>query len=488
MKSQNKVRRTPLPAQGVSHLPGRLQGSLAVRLALVYGLTSVVVVTALGLSVYGLASRYLLDQAEKDLEALADFYAAYTAAAAPDEARLIALAPQIASFFAPQAGYDVRLFNARNGVLLAATHDVGRLPSSAALAELGFRRVTLFVVASRDLPGRSYAAHQVMAADGTALAVVEVSRDVTELHDFLRVLRFVLTGAGGLTLVAALVASLFLARQMTRPLRQMESATRAIAGGDFSRRLDVGRADEIGRLATSVNQMAADLGRLEAARREFIARISHDLRTPLTAIKGLVVNLQDIAPEEMQASLATMDEQTDRLVRLVNDLLALSRLQRGELRLRHAEIDLGAVARSAAKLVGEKAKRLGVSLSVELPGDLAALSGDADRLQQVVVNLLDNALKATPAGGTVLVRVWVNEEEVALAVTDDGRGLTAEEAARAFEPYYRGPGGGAGLGLTIAREIVEAHSGRIWLKARPLGGAEAGFALPIAPERLPESG
>ena len=452
--------------------------SLAARLALVFGLLSVLVVLSLGLGIYLLTARYLSERAADDLAALADFYAVYAASAAPDEAHLAALAPQIAGFFAPQAGYEVRLFSGRNGVLLAATRDIGSLPSRAALAELGHRRPSLFLPASQDQPGRLYAAQQVLAADGALLAVVEVSRDLSATQTFLTALRLVLLGAGGAALLAALGASLWLARQLARPLRRIESATQAIAAGDFSRRLPVTSGDEIGRLTASINYMAADLARLEAARREFIARISHDLRTPLTAIKGLVVNLQDIAPSEMLPALATMDEQTERLIRLVNDLLALSRLQRGELPLRRAETDLAAIARSAASLAGEKARRQGVALLLDLPEVLPPVSGDADRLQQVVVNLLDNALKYAPAGGTVELRGTAADGQVTVLVLDDGRGLTEEEAARAFEPYFRGPGGGTGLGLSIAREIVAAHGGQIWLKSRPQSGAEAGFSLP----------
>jgi two-component system sensor histidine kinase BaeS len=288
----------------------------------------------------------------------------------------------------------------------------------------------------------------------------------------------VLFGSGGLALITALAGSLWLARRIARPLRQMELATRAIAGGDFDRRLPITSQDEIGRLADSINRMALDLARLEAARREFIAKISHDLRTPLTAIKGFVVNLQDTAPAEMQPTLATMDQEADRLVRLVNDLLTLSRLQRGELRLRLAPADLVQVVRSAASLASAKAERLGVTLSLDLPDDLPLVLADADRLEQVAVNLLDNAIKFTPPGGTVQVCLGEAGRQVVVRVLDDGRGLTAEEAARAFEPYYRGPEGGAGLGLSIAREIVAAHGGRIWLTARPEGGAEAGFSLP----------
>jgi signal transduction histidine kinase len=452
--------------------------SLSARLALVFGLISLLVVVIMGLAIYLLTARYLEARAEGDLAALADFYAVYTASTAPDEARLAVLAPQITSFFAPQAGYVVRLFGTRNGLLLASTRDIGPLPSSASLAELGHRRPSLFLATSHDQPDRLYAARPVVGADGAVLAVVEVSRDLAETLAFLGALRLVLAGAGGLALVAALVASLLLARPLARPLRQMESATQAIAAGDLSRRLPVTSQDEVGRLAAGINHMAADLDRLEAARREFIAKISHDLRTPLTAIKGFIVNLQDTAPSEMQASLVTMDEQADRLIRLVNDLLALSRLQRGELRLHRATTDLAAAARSAADLVEGRARRLGVTLILDLPPDLPPISADADRLQQVVVNLLDNALKFTPAGGRVWLRILYDETAMELTVADEGPGLGDQDPERVFEPYYRGPGGGAGLGLAIAREIVTAHGGQIWLQPRPQGGTEARFRLP----------
>lgn len=468
-----------------------LRRSLAARLALVYDLIGVLVVAGLGLGVYLSTARYLCSQAEEGLDDLAAFYATYTAATTPDEERLVSLAPQITAFFAPQAGYDVRLFNARTGQLLAATHDIGPLPSSAALAALNYRRPGLFLPGSEDLPGRLYVARPVATAARAPLAIVEVSRDLSELEAFLGTLRLSLAASGGLALVVILAASLALARRITRPLQQMEAATQAIAGGDFERRLAVAREDEIGRLSASIDRMAADLARLEAARREFIARISHDLRTPLTALKGFVVNLQDSAPDEMQPALATMDQQADRLIGLVNDLLTLSRLQRGRLRLRRAALDLGDVARSAAALAQGKARRQGVAVELRIgpklgkAQSLPSVSGDADRLQQVILNLVDNALKATPAGGTVGVEVDARPGEVILSVIDEGHGLTAEEAARAFEPYFRGRGGGAGLGLAIAREIVEAHGGRIWLKQRPEGGAEAGFALACPAGRVP---
>jgi two-component system sensor kinase FixL len=153
-----------------------------------------------------------------------------------------------------------------------------------------------------------------------------------------------------------------------------------------------------------------------------------------------------------------------------------------------AEIDLGAQVQGAVSLARERALRLGINLTLDVAERLPPVRGDADRLQQAVVNLLDNALRATPVGGTVHIQVAYNTgkegqidgDEVSVSILDDGIGLTAADAAQAFEAYYRGPGGGTGLGLTIAQEIIAAHGGRIWLAPRPEGGAEAGFGLPLA--------
>lgn len=460
-----------------------LGGSLAIRIAVVFGLLSTAVIAALGIGIHTVTAHFLGARTEADLTALSDFYAAYAAAAAPDEQQLESLAPQIASNFAPQASYEVRIFSAHTGALLGTTRGSSTLPSAEALVELGRVRPTLYLSPSSNQQDRQYVARPVLATDGSALAVVELSRDVSDRRAFLSTLRQILLSAGACAMVAFTVAGVLLVRQMTRPLTHIESATRAIATGDFERRVPVFTNDEIGRLAVSINQMAQDLARLEASRREFIARISHDLRTPLTAIKGFIVNLQDVAPDSLKESLVSVDEQTERLIRLVNDLLTLSRLQRGELRLTMDQIDLAAEAQSAIALIQDKAGRHGTEVAMVASTTGAAAPGwntwaDADRLQQVILNLLDNALRATSAGGSVLVQVSGQEREVILTITDDGRGLTAEDSERAFEPYYRGEGGGAGLGLTIAREVIENHGGRIWLKARQEGGTEAGFSLP----------
>jgi two-component system sensor histidine kinase BaeS len=454
---------------------------------LVYGLAAVVLVVVLGLGVFTLTRRHLQRSATGEVEALAEFYGVYISSLAPSKDSLGAFAAQIVTAFTPQAGYDIRLFDAELGGLLTAESQLGSLPSSASLEALRYRRPTLFLPQHHDAPDRVYAASTVSGAGGEVIAVVEVSRDISERRTFLSALALILAVAGGLSLIGALIASSLLARQMGRRLGTMESATKAIAAGDFQQRVAVGSRDEIDRVGASINQMAADLERLESARRDFIAGISHDLRTPLTAIKGLIINLQDQAPGELQPTLHTMDEQADRLVRLVDDLLLRSRTQAGGIQVRLQVTDLVEVLQSAVAIIRRRFERQGIGLSVELQASTLPVRCDADQIQRVIINLLDNALKATPSGGDVEVKMSIREDtahparepEVRVSVFDTGPGISKEVARRAFEPYYRLSGAGTGLGLTIAQEIITAHSGRIWLKPCPEGGTEAGFALPI---------
>jgi NtrC-family two-component system sensor histidine kinase KinB len=192
----------------------------------------------------------------------------------------------------------------------------------------------------------------------------------------------------------------------------------------------------------------------------------------------MLVNLIDATGSDERASLEIAEQETDRLIRLVNQLLDFSRWQAGQLALRYHPVDVGDVARTALALVEDRASHRGLSLTAEIPPDLPTISADPDRLQRVILNLLDNAVQYTPGGGRVSLTVTVRDAEVEVAVQDTGRGMSEEERDRIFEPYYRGQGGGAGLGLTIARAIVEAHGGRIGITSAAGQGTRAWFTLP----------
>ncbi|MCK4452038.1 MAG: HAMP domain-containing histidine kinase [Anaerolineae bacterium] len=465
----------------------RRRRSLARRLTTTYLLTTLLIVIALSVAVYISTTLYLDGQLDTELAAQADFYAAYAAHLAPDERSLAGLAPTIAGLFAPQADINVRFFAASDGTLLAATQDIGPQPSQATLMELHYRSPTVFTQPSRDLPHRRYAARPVVVGE-RSIGVVEVSRPTLASERFLTTLRYILLVTILAAVVTSLLVSVLLARRLSRPIRDMERATQRIAAGDLDVRLGHYPPDEIGRLAESINQMAGRLKHLEAARAQFISEISHDLRTPLTAIKGLLVNLIDASepgehdgrrsPTET-SSLEIAERETDRMIRLVNQLLDFSRWQGGRLELNRRPVDVGGIARDAVTLSEGRARHRNITLDADVPPSLPMISTDPDRLQRVILNLLDNGIKFTPAGGQVTLAVTQRESEIEISVRDTGRGMSDEERERAFEPYYQGEEGGAGLGLAIARAIVEAHGGRMGIESSKGQGSRVWFTLPL---------
>ncbi|BBH65349.1 two-component sensor histidine kinase [Actinoplanes sp. OR16] len=258
-----------------------------------------------------------------------------------------------------------------------------------------------------------------------------------------------------------LVTLQVMAHGATTPLREMTVAARAMARGDYTRRIRTRSQDEVGELASAFNQMAADLAAADRQRRELIANVSHELRTPITALQGLLENIVDGVADPEPETMSTALAQTQRLSRLVTDLLDLSRLDAGVVPLRRDTIDVPAfldeVVREAALNAGD-----GVRFTVSAPG--MAISGDRERLHQVFANLLDNAARHSPAGGTVTVRAERRDEHLLLAVVDQGVGIPAGERERVFERFTRGEratGGGTGLGLAIARWVVQMHRGTI---------------------------
>lgn len=458
--------------------PSRRRRSLAWRLAMTYLLTTLLILIGLSVAVYLFTAVYLDRRLETELGAQADFYATYAASLAPDERALAALAPTIVDLFAPQADLTVRVFAASNGRLLAATQDIGPQPSRVALTELRYRGPTVFTQPSSDLPHRRYAARRVMVGD-RAVGVIEVSRSTLVSDQFLTSLRFILLVAILVSVVISLLVGAILARQLSGPVRDMERATRRISAGDLDARLGSYPPDEVGRLAQSINHMAARLRQLESARARFISEISHDLRTPLTAIKGLLVNLIDDAEPSERASLETAERETDRLIRLVNQLLDFSRWQGGQLELSRRPVDVGGIARDAVALSEGRAHHRNVNLTADIPRDLPVVSADPDRLQRVILNLLDNGIKFTPGGGQVALTAMQRTAEIEISVQDTGPGMSEEERERAFEPYYRGEGGGAGLGLAIARATVEAHGGRMGIDSGKTQGSRVWFTIPL---------
>ncbi|WP_441250288.1 HAMP domain-containing sensor histidine kinase [Kitasatospora sp. McL0602] len=298
------------------------------------------------------------------------------------------------------------------------------------------------------------------------------------------------------SMIASLLFMQFLAHGLTAPLREMTAAAHAMAGGDYSRRVEVSSRDEIGELAETFNRMAGDLEASDRHRRELIANVSHELRTPIAALRAVLENVVDGVVQPNPRTLGAALEQTERLGRLVTHLLDLSKLDGGVVPLdaRSFEVRpfldgvLRGVTVDGATAGGAYARRddVRLRLDVEPPG----LTGVADpeRLHQVVANLVDNACKHSPAGGTVTVLARPGERPGALVleVADEGPGIPVQDRSQVFERFGRsgtatsqGPGsdGGTGLGLAIARWAVDLHGGQIRV-AEAARGCRIEVALP----------
>lgn len=266
-----------------------------------------------------------------------------------------------------------------------------------------------------------------------------------------------------LAFALAMLMVQLLARGMTSPLREMAAAAKAMARGDYSRRVRATSKDEVGDLARAFNTMAADLASVDAMRRDLIANVSHELRTPISALQAVLENLVDGVTAPDTETLTTMLRQTERLGRLVTQLLDLSRLESGVVPLEMTTF----AARPFLERICDDARyaRRQVSggdlpVRVEVP-DGVAVTGDRERVHQVVTNLVDNALRH--AADEVVVSATDGGDSVVVEVSDDGPGIPEDEAARVFDRFHRlsDGDGGTGLGLSIARWIVDLHGGAI---------------------------
>lgn len=299
--------------------------------------------------------------------------------------------------------------------------------------------------------------------------VVEVAESEEDVQDTLKLLIVFIAIAYPLTLVLATAGGVLLAGRALAPVDRLTRVAQSITAEDLRRRIDTsGPDDEIGRLARTFDGMIARLDESFQRQRQFTADASHELRTPLTAVKGQIeVALQrEREPAEYREVLTAVNSEVDRMVRLVGSLLALARADAGQIPLEREQVDVGAVVGDAVAQVRPAADDKGIALTVN-DGPQVALMADQDLLLQLVLNLLDNALKYTPQGGAVDVGWSLEGGEALLRVSDTGPGIAPEHTGRVFDRFYRvdtarsREEGGAGLGLSICKWIADAHGGSI---------------------------
>jgi signal transduction histidine kinase len=290
------------------------------------------------------------------------------------------------------------------------------------------------------------------------------------------------------SVLAALLVSLFLSRRIVAPIRTLTNASQHIADGHYAERVQVNGSDEIAQLATRFNQMATQLEQVESMRRQLIGDVTHELRTPLTSIKGYMEGLVDGVLPSTPETFNQIHREADRLSRLVDDLQELSRVEAKAYSLDFRSVIVSNLVQTTVKRLAPQARDKRINLRSNLPADLPPLQADEDRITQVLVNLVANAIQYTPEGGDVTISAVRQVDEIHISVKDTGVGIPPEHLANLFTRFYRvdksrsrNAGGGSGIGLTIAKHLVEAHGGRIWAESKGDGqGSTFTFSLKIA--------
>ena len=302
-----------------------------------------------------------------------------------------------------------------------------------------------------------------------------------------------LTLAGIAATLAAVAVSVFVSRQVVAPVRAMMVASHHIANGHYDKRVQVpgdpakGELDELAQLALSFNQMAEKLAQTEDMRRQLIGDVAHELRTPLTTIKGYMEGLIDgVLPVETE-TFQQVHHEADRLQRLVYDLQELSRVEAGAYELNLQPVQVSTLMADVTARLSRQFEEKEVALETDIPTSLPRVLADKDRIDQVLTNVVGNALQYTPAGGRVWVTATLQGNEIFIAVHDTGIGISPEHLPNLFTRFYRVEKsrsravGGSGIGLTIAKYLVEAHGGRIWAESEGAGqGSTFTFTLPVA--------
>ncbi|MEJ2549675.1 MAG: ATP-binding protein [Anaerolineales bacterium] len=295
------------------------------------------------------------------------------------------------------------------------------------------------------------------------------------------------------SVLAAIIVSVLFSRQIVSPVQEMMSISQHIADGHFDERVNIpgeqppSEMDELANLAVSFNRMASKLAQMETMRRQLIGDVAHELRTPLSTIKASMEGLIDgVLPAQIEI-YQQVHREADRMQRLVNDLQELSRVEAGGFEMERQDVRIDASIETARTRLERQYIEKGVALEVEIEPNLPLIHADENRIGQVLLNLLGNALQYTPPKGKVCVRAARSKDEILIRIQDTGIGIPLEHLPHIFSRFYRvdksrsRASGGSGIGLTIAKHIVEAHGGHIWAESPGKDkGSTFSFTLPIA--------
>lgn len=420
----------------------------------------------------------------------AEFYSRAPAQGAADAVRALA-----------QITATPLLVIGRDGVAVAGSGElaaeVGRRLQNPRILRALSGEASVFLAMDDALPGSLLVAAVPIRQGAEITGAVVLFRPADRVREAVSRVRALLAFAAAVLFGLLAAFGWLLSRRLVRPLLAMKDAADQMAQGRYATRVAADGGDELGLLARSINRLASRLHELEKSRRSFFANISHELRTPLSYLQGYADALAEglaSSPEEVKEYGRILADESRRLSRLVDDLFVLAQAEEGRLSLRLTETDVGQAVARVIERLRPKAEEKAIDMVAHVPPGAKAVA-DPDRLEQILLNLLDNAIRHTPPGGTVqLLATQASSGEgtaypgaaagdLVILVDDSGPGLDSDPA-RVWERFYQGErsrsrdGKGAGLGLAIVRSLVEAQGGKVWAEAHgPLGGARLGFSL-----------
>jgi len=360
------------------------------------------------------------------------------------------------------------------------------------------RRVANVAEAQPTLDGQPYLAAAVALAPardplGAAFLVVARPRSSITAAAAGELLPLLLA-TGGAALVVAMLLVVLVGRSLTRPLTQLAAAAEDVAAGNYSRRVGIRGDDEIGMLGAAFDRMAEAVERARKVQRDFLANLSHELKTPLTSLIGFSQALVDGSlkgDSDRARAAAIVHEESERVLRMAQELLDLARVEAGSISIHVTEVDLGGQLQQEIEMVRPRADARDLRLALEVPPDMPPVSADPERLHQILDNLFDNAVKYAPAGSTVTAVARVTDGSVE-AIVANPAGAHRPDPERMFERFYRADrsrsaaAGGVGLGLAISRELATAMRGRLWAELDDAGDLQMHLALPAARHAVTE--
>ncbi len=445
----------------------------------------VLLVVALSFAVhsycYGTLERALI---ERDTE-LSAIFPDYTSEST-ESFETAALA--YASDFAYKDKMEVDIINAAGRVIITSTgYSSGEDEEIPDFSEAVVSETSVGKYTGKLKSGESVMAltHAVKNYNGTAVGAVRYIVSLREAN--FRVFIYTLIGAVvGLIIISAVaVSGFYFIRSIVKPVSMMSDTSKQIAQGDFNARVEKMYDDEIGDLCDSINDMAHELDSNEKLKNDFISRVSHELRTPLTAIKGWAETMQYGVPDRitLEKGMSVIVKESGRLTSLVEELLDFSKLQSGRLTMQMEKMDILAEVDEAVYMLRERALSESKHLLYDEPERMPVIFGDKNRLKQVILNILDNALKYTPEGGMIGVQVYRDfvDDTVKIIVADNGCGINPEDLPKVKDKFYKANQkiNGSGIGLAVADEIISLHKGTLDIESSLEVGTTVTISLPI---------